>query len=329
MNLLRCTALMMIVAVITPSILGPKSMHARENDSLLDRYHALLKSHRESMAKLKTGEAEITGTLKDVSEEVGVLQGGISIFLVFDNDQGLLRFDRTEPKRYWRPDAAARKNLKDWKAVPAGGRFVRTATAIIYNRLGDDFANIKKVDEELPDWVRPIDLRVLGLAHAGDIDRGTLSGLIEGYYDSQIPMSIVEEGPLVKVTWIIGKTTRRTVWFDTEKDCWPVRLTLVEMRGVDAQRNPIWNNVVRQEIKTELVRKKGVFVPSDVVISNESGQREELLHFEWKSLNGKVDYQLFTPEGMSQNDIRWVIDDTMGERKSRELPSFIPPPGKK
>lgn len=309
MALLRVRIAVAICSFLCMAITGSYVWGESPQD-LEVRYRAILKTHHETVAKLK-GVATANGRFENGGTQGA--RGEVTLYMAFDYSKGLLRFDRSEP-------------VAGSETRTTGGRFVRTPEWMLLKQQNTDIASVETPTQTTPKWARVIDFRTLCLAHYGDLGIGTSVSDVYANYDKQIPVAIEDEGSLVKVTWYLN-LARRCVWFDKEKGYWPVRFTLEEGNSVDANGKVLMLKG-KEEFLVELAEKGGQFVPKAVTFRFGELKQTETLKFDWKSVGQEVDGVVFSLEGMPKKEILFVVDRTTQKKQDRpfseyhELPAF-------
>lgn len=311
MSLLGC-ALLMIAASSGEGSTAPKTDQAGDRGKGLT-LPFLLAGLRDNNDRIRSGVVRVQGRKLDDDPKGGRLEGEIRLFIAFDQEHGLFRFDRTEPGR-------AEPRPGDPPTPPGtapsrsfGGKFARTPEGTIYRLDGDASINMGTLQKDPPAVVSPFDPRAIGLYYYSDFERNVpLDTVIKSWdrgdaievvreADGLYRLRRVDEGPI---------SSRTTIWLDTERGYTPIRLETNDKKtGSDD-----WSDAITLS-QTTYQKLGNVWVPKTYHIDDRQFHPRLLAYdlvFEWESVNEPVDPKLFTVEGFDAPKGTYVVDRRIG-----------------
>lgn len=110
---------------------------------------------------------------------------------------------------------------------------------------------------------------------------------------------------MYRLTWRLpDQTIKRTLWLDTRRDYWPVRLEL-RMLKADDSTPPFL------ESRLELRETSDLWLPQRFTIRQYN--QEQILNFTWESVNQPVDDALFSHESFTLKPEHMVVDGRLGQ----------------
>jgi hypothetical protein len=272
------------------------------DDALAD---FVLTGFLDSRLRLKTGICEVIGTKSQRETSFDRLDGEVRLFVAFDHDAGLLRFDRREPVRIGRtsglPEDA--RPPADWHVGVMVGKSVKTPSrSLLHLSHAPDDAKggalmVHKPDFRLPVQSGPFDLRAVGAVSTSGYTSG---GRIEGLYNgmkSNRGMRVTVDGRAYRLVYPSPHSNSVLSWeFDGGRQFVAVRHEVRPLaEGGSANRWPFF------ESTTEWQRQAGLQVPARLRTHDERSADNYTtydLAFIWRSVNEPVPPELFQPNGM-------------------------------
>jgi len=248
---------------------------------------------------VRTGEFSASGTAKRVLPEGESWTGAVRISCAFDNPSDRIRFDRHE-------DFVESNN----KRLPfsEGGQFIRTPDRHTRLKAGDGDVVITAPKKFQPEWVKAIDIRTLGLAYYGDLERSTPFDAVMTSYASPAHSASREADGSYRIVWILpDMLLRRTIWVDPERGFWPTRLLLES--GVKSNGEIAWTKETETHSLT-LVNYLDVWLPRQLSI--QAADRSLDLELDWTSLNTPIDDKVFTVDGFNLEGAKRVMNLSLG-----------------
>lgn len=273
-----------------------------------------MKSRREIF---KTGEFEVSGSKFERDKTYGDFKAETHAVCDFDIPNGRIRFDRRQQVRdYKNPDP---KNGRLWSVGVWEGQFFRTKRETTFLRKGDTSVHVQPPTAEDPHWAQPFDVRALGLHFSFEIEsKLPFDTLWKNWHVTPNTEIVAEKNGIVKCVGKSDDGLKRTVWIDTARDYWPVRLEIQDRRRT-ADKKGIETYVALDATLT-LDSFDGHWVPRHCTMERPWVVYDFELH--WKSLNRPLDDARFTLESFDLSGVRSVIDSRSGQPKiTREFDS--------
>ena len=240
--------------------------------------------------QLRQGVLTVNGKCRQGGEE-----SEFKVYIAFDYDLLQSRIDRERTVF----DFATKEALTE------KGHFVRTPDKVISYREGDNIF-ILPVHSADPDFARPFDVRVLGLAYFGDVLFGkTFDFVWDSYKKNKVTAREGEQSGTFFVTWIgeranadSADASRREMIIDESRGSWPTELK------VYLGKNPA--PIIESSLS--LIQVNGFWVPS--IYGVRDGENSIEMELTWESVNAEIsgnvfDYRAFgAPPGTMIVDTR-------------------------
>jgi len=279
------------------------------------------------------------------------IEGPVEIYCAFDFPAQKLRFDRSEPERVETrvivKDAKKVKKRADLKdpsnivevlepkqdSEESAGKYVHTPKEtlsmrkiVVYGEKGPwNHIEVTSPDKRPPDWLKPFDVRVLGLDYWATLVSGfraTNGERAFTLYDKVLvdDASEVSDGLYrFRLRRPIGSNSRFSLLIDAKHGVTVVRMDHQKRSQTGAGDG--WDEPFDQ---CELTWKElnGVWVPETMVASNRQGKgmlEQYDLSFAWESVNQPVDDVVFTVKGLEAPPMTYVVDVRSGKPVTTEI----------
>ncbi len=335
---------LLIVLVILPVAASARPPNGDTDPAVLTRHliHGMI-SQRE---RLKTGVFHATGKSSVVTVLPKPLEGEVRVYCAFDYDQGLYRFDRSEPGLVTRVEGPPtskeddpNKHPRVTKAEVYSFKSIRTPAGMTWwvSGSGDHQAVVQAPGKRLPPQIGLFDIRALGVADTGSLERHVMFSEIAAVLLSRPPAKVSQDGPHVwRIDWHVlpknGPTIVRTsLWVD-ESNFTPIRLEHHNGKGpteASGWEPPMMvSEVAWREINQVWVPK--TFSIKDV---KRNGVNSCDLDLMWESVNQPVPAKVFTVEGLELKKGTQIVDTQLGKPiitsvvGGGPIPPIIEPPG--
>lgn len=244
--------------------------------------------------RLRSGVVRATSTKTKGQENTAEVE----YFLAFDFDKEWLRFDRREGTR----ETKYARNSKESLLYVEGSRGVvkRNVDAAI----------------TVPD-ARPFDIRKVGIFKEGTFFSKKYAAVGYDEYVARIAENercqvASEPSGTYRLTWSNKRDPveyRRSIWVDPEQGFSPIKTETIATFPIDGEltsRVDSTGDITWSEINE-------VWVPIEWIECRPPHQHRFKINFDWKSVNEKVDEELFTIEGFKLDDGTLVVNDRLGD----------------
>jgi hypothetical protein len=267
----------------------------------------VLTGFQDSRQRLKTGVCSVQGRKIDIDPVYGRLEGEVRLFVAFDYDAGLLRFDRTEPIRVG-PDGNRDPLPKaGWVVGSEVGKYVKTPSRTLM-WINDNPRTATKgalvvhgPGLRAYKQASPFDIRVVG---AGNYlvytKNGQLDALVAGLRSREGEAQVERPAPDRARLVFRSTVSEIRIEFDESRQFVPTRCVATDRRpdGKLADRPSF-------ESSTDWVKQVGVELPARLQLRYAASPQQELsydLNFEWQRVNEPLPAELFQPQGMELPD---------------------------
>jgi hypothetical protein len=272
-----------------------------------------------NMDKIVSGSYRFTNTIQDLQENTVIRGDG---YCVFDFPKGLLRVDYSErivsggnPQSQLRTRGARYVLTPDYSIITNVG---------VSNMGGSDTVSYFTVSQQRPSDIRYFDFRILGYCMASDfITARSYSNFIK---EMKFPVKSItsESNKIVKrVSVFNDKANKHTTywshWFDKSIGYMPVKSNLILHH--DAETAQPDTEVHLTETTWQYLNSIYIPITFRCYYRHNINKTTTVKFLEsvnivitWEHVNGKVDPQLFTIEGLGLKEDQYdVIDHRLGK----------------
>ncbi|HEX7376913.1 MAG TPA: hypothetical protein VF278_07360 [Pirellulales bacterium] len=293
-----------------------------------ERAKFLMTGLRDARERLRKGVVRVHGTKRENAYNQKPLAGELTQFYAFDNDSGLLRYERKEPRRSFVATPI------DKPAIPQRG--VRPTEDLALNRIywrcprksvqytaGDTVLAICAEDADAPIY-SAFDVRAVGLHYLEDYQRQTRFEEIVDTFMRFPAEQVSDVGDGVyRIEWSLGDRGhhRRTLWIDRSHGFTPTRMELRDRLPHLPDDHPWKPPYAVTEATWTLI--SDVWVPKTYKIADGPEDSEAALGhhpsiryehtFEWESVNEPLPPDLFEVKSLELPN-GCIVTDWRGQR---------------
>lgn len=286
------------------AICGPHVKPVRAADPAFDY---TLTGFHDSRQRLKTGVCVVQGRKVEIEPAYGRLEGTVQLFIAFDHEAGLTRFDRTEPIRVAPDGRRVPLPQTGWVVGTEIGKYVKTPDRSL-TWINDDPKNttkgavvIRRPEAAPYKQASPFDIRIVGVGNMILYEKNRqLDALFAGLKSRAEEARVQQLDSSLTRLVFPSEIAETRIDFDESRQFVPVRCEVYEFgRDRMLAAKPSF------ESTTEWVKVSGVWVPAGLKLRYEINPKQEIsydLTFDWQRVNVPLPADLFQPRGMDLPD---------------------------